>query len=166
MLACPMAVSASQRYSRGMQPGATKIQEQKPRLYSPRPAEMPAVQRLDSEIDKFKALTKSADMKGHGGANIAGHVNSSPVFQSTSHQAKLARIHSDKEYQKRREEHLHDGRLPDDGIPDSIFNGASSKIRVNDYTDDEDGCEMWHDGGGEDETDGHADFGDEDDAGD
>lgn len=148
-----------------MQPGATKIQEHQPRSY-PKPAEMPTVQRLDSEIDKFIALTKSADTKGHGGSNIAAHVNSPPMFQSTSRQANLARIRSDKEYQKRREEHLHNDGLPDDGIPDSIFNSTWSGIRVNDHTYDEDGCEMWHDEGGEDETYGYADFGDENDAGD
>ena len=117
------------------------------------------MQTLDSEIDKFLTLAKSTDKKYHGKSHIDPRPSSIQSESKSTHKEDLARILSDKEYQKRREERLLNGGLPDEGFPDAIYNEAWFRARETDLGSDEEIGEMWDDDEGDDGSD---DFDDED----
>jgi hypothetical protein len=138
-------------YSRGIRPIARP--EEHPSLPSPKSAETPAVQTLGSEIDKFLTLTKSTDKKSHGKSHVDPRPSSYSQPKSQSSHEDLDRLRSDKEYQKRREERLLDGGLPDEGFPDAIYNETWFRARETDLASDEEVGEMWDDDEGDDGSD-------------
>ncbi|KIM85846.1 hypothetical protein PILCRDRAFT_817087 [Piloderma croceum F 1598] len=136
----------------GIMPKTAGLEEH-PSLPSPTSAETPAVQALGSEIDKFLTLTKSTDKKSHGKSHVDPRPHSQPKSQS-SHEEDLVHLRSDKEYQKRREERLLGGGLPDEGFPDAIYNETWFRARETDLASDEEVGEMWDDDEGDDDFDG------------